>query len=266
MAQIRIGIGGWDFAGWRKNFYSVGLPHAKELEFASRQVTTIEINGTFYRTQKPENYRSWADATPDDFVFSVKAHRLTTHRKMLAQAEASIAQFFASGVLQLRGKLGPVLWQFAPTKKFDAEDFEAFLKLLPRELEGRSIRHVVEVRHASFCDPAFIDLAEHYGTAICLAQSEKYPLIADVTADFVYLRLQQSEASNECGYTAKELDQWAARAQLWAKGDLPADLPYTANASATNHPRDCFIYFIAGAKERNPAAACALIERIREVR
>ncbi len=182
---------------------------------------------------------------------------------MLAEAEASIAQFFASGILELRGKLGPVLWQFAPTKKFDAEDFEAFLKLLPRELEGRSIRHVVEVRHASFCEPAFVDLAKHYGTAICLAQSEKYPLIADVTADFVYLRLQQSEASSESGYTASELNHWAQRAKLWAQGGLPADLPYIVDASATKHERDCFIYFIAGAKERNPAAACALIERIR---
>jgi len=276
MAQIRIGIGGWDFPGWRKNFYPEGLAHAKELAFASRHVTTIEINSTFYRTQNPESFRRWADTVPDDFQFAVKAHRLTTQRKELAGAAPSIAQFLGSGVLDLGAKLGPLLWQFAPTKKFECEDFEAFLSALPREAEGRPLRHVVEVRHESFCDPAFIALARRHGTAICLAESEKYPMIADVTADFVYLRLQKSQASIASGYSDAQLAQWARRAKLWAAGDVPSDLPCVADTLAETStkapakrgkasakvPRDAFIYFIAGAKERNPAAARALIAKL----
>jgi uncharacterized protein YecE (DUF72 family) len=274
MAQIKIGIGGWDFPGWRKNFYPAGLARAKELAFASRHVTSIEINSTFYRSQKPESFRRWAETAPDDFLFSVKAHRLTTHRKELAGAAPSIALFFASGVLELGTKLGPILWQFAPTKRFESEDFEAFLSALPREAEGRPLRHAVEVRHASFCDRAFIALAQRYGTAICLADSEKYPMVADVTADFVYLRLQKSDASVAIGYSTAQLDQWAQRAKLWALGDVPDDLPTlmkephkaTPSKGSTSAkgkaPRDCFIYFIAGAKEHNPAAAQALIAKL----
>lgn len=274
MAQIKIGIGGWDFPGWRKNFYPAGLAQAKELAFASRHVSSIEINSTFYRSQKPESFRRWADAVPDDFIFSIKAHRLATHRKELAGAAPSIAQFFESGVLDLGLKLGPILWQFAPTKKFESEDFEAFLNALPRKAEGRPLRHAVEVRHASFCDPAFIALAQRHGVAICLADSEKYPTIADVTADFVYLRLQKSDASVATGYSTVQLDQWAQRAKLWALGDVPDDLPTVMNGPANapsskgsetgkgKEPRDCFIYFIAGAKEHNPAAAQALIAKL----
>jgi uncharacterized protein YecE (DUF72 family) len=262
MARIRIGIGGWDFPGWRKSFYPAGLPHAEELAFASRHVSTIEINSTFYRTQRPESFRHWAEQTPDDFVFSVKAHRLTTHRKVLAEAGPAISHFLDSGVLELGLKLGPLLWQFAPTKKFEPDDFEAFLASLPDEYGGRVLRHVVEVRHASFCQPAFVELARQYNTAICLVESDKYPLIADVTADFVYARLQKSAASQETGYSAQKLDEWAVRARLWASAAMPQDLHYLAK-SFEKHPdgRDIFLYFISGAKERNPAAACALLER-----
>jgi uncharacterized protein YecE (DUF72 family) len=265
MAQIRSGIGGWDFPGWRKNFYPVGLAQAKELDYASRHVTTIEINGTFYRTQKPESFRRWAEAVPENFLFSVKAHRLTTHRKDLTEAEPSIAQFLTSGVLELGARLGPLLWQFAPTKKFVSDDFEHFLAALPREAEGHRLRHVVEVRHASFCDPAFVALTQKYETAICLAESDKYPLIADVTADFVYLRLQKTRSEIATGYSADELDRWTERAKLWSSGEVPPDLPYLAEGQKPRkQPRDCFVYFIAGAKERNPAAAQALMARLAE--
>jgi uncharacterized protein YecE (DUF72 family) len=263
MARIRSGIGGWDFAGWRKNFYPAGLAKAKELEFASRHVPTIEINGTFYRTQTSESFRRWAETVPEDFLFAVKAHRLTTHRKQLAEAGPSITQFLASGVLELGSKLGPLLWQFAPTKKFEPDDFEAFLAALPNEVEGRRLRHVVEVRHVSFCVPAFVALAQKYAAAICLADSAKYPLIADVTADFVYMRLQKSQADIETGYSARELDQWAERARIWSSGDVPKDMPHIAqDEKVKKQARDCFVYFIAGAKERNPTAAQALMARL----
>jgi uncharacterized protein YecE (DUF72 family) len=263
MARIRSGIGGWDFAGWRKNFYPAGLAKAKELEFASRHVPTIEINGTFYRTQSPDSFRRWAETVPEDFLFAVKAHRLTTHRKELAEAGPSIMQFLTSGVLELGNKLGPLLWQFAPTKKFEPDDFEGFLAALPNEAEGLGLRHVVEVRNESFCVPAFVALAQKYAVAICLADSAKYPLIADITADFVYLRLQQSQADIETGYSSKQIDQWTERARIWSSGSAPEDVPYIArDEKLKKQPRDCFVYFIAGAKERNPAAAQALMARI----
>jgi uncharacterized protein YecE (DUF72 family) len=262
MSKIRVGIGGWNFAPWRNNFYPPGLAHAKELGFASRKVTAIEINATFYRTQSPQTYRRWAEETPDDFIFSLKAHRLTTHRKILAEAGPSIEHFLSSGVLELKEKLGPIVWQFAPTKKFEPEDFEAFLSALPSQMNGQKLRHVAEVRHDSFCTPAFIALLRHHQVAVCVAHSRKYPLIADPTADFIYVRLQES-TDQETGYEPRALDQWARRAVIWAAGDVPDDLPLISDVPAEKLPsRDCFIYFIAGAKERNPAAACALIERL----
>jgi len=259
--RIKVGIGGWNFVPWRDNFYPKGLPQAQELEFASRAVTTIEINSTFYRTQAATSYRRWHDATPDDFSFAVKAHRLTTHRKHLGEAGDSIAHFLDSGLLELGKKLGPINWQLAPTKKFEPEDCEAFLSAL-REKGGASLRHVLEVRHESFCCSDFIALARRYDMAICLALSDKYPLIADVTSDFVYARLQQAQASEPAGYPKKVLDAWAARAKLWAQGKAPDDLPTFGMKPAATKTRDCFIYFIAAAKERNPAAAQALIARL----
>lgn len=263
MAQIRVGIGGWNFAPWRNSFYPRDLPHARELSYASRLVTSIEINATFYRTQTAESFRRWAAETPDDFVFAVKAHRLTTHRKLLSESGPAIERFLASGLLELGPKLGPVLWQFAATKKFEAEDFEAFLAALAGKAGGAKLRHVVEVRHQSFCDPAFIALARRYDIAICLSDSDKYPRIADISSDFIYARLQRSKASYETGYSQSEIDIWSERAKLWAKGGDPEDPQHFGKIGAKKlKDRDCFIFFIAGAKERNPAAACALLERL----
>lgn len=263
MARIRVGIGGWNFAPWRDNFYPRGLPQAQELHYASRHVTAIEINATFYRTQTAQSFRRWAAETPDDFVFAVKAHRLSTHRKLLADSGPAIEHFLSSGLLELGPKLGPVLWQFAATKKFEPEDFEAFLAALAEK--GPQLRHVVEVRHASFCDPAFVALARRYNTAICIADSDKYPQIADISADFIYARLQRSKASHEAGYAGSEIESWSERAQLWAKGGDPKDLQHFATPGAKKlKDRDSFVFFISGAKERNPAAACALLERLEQ--
>lgn len=263
MTTIRVGIGGWTYAPWRDNFFPRGLKHADELSFASRHVSSIEVNGTFYRLQSPDSFKRWADETPDDFIFALKAHRITTHRKVLAESGSAITRFLESGVLELGKKLGPILWQFAPTKKFEAEDFEAFLALLPQKLGGHALRHVVEVRHQSFVDAASVTLARRYGVAICLALSDKYPLIADVTADFIYARLQTSQSAEANGYPAKELDRWASYVKHWSEGKTVADLPLLAEPpSGKGKSHDCFIYFIAAAKERNPAAAMALMERL----
>jgi uncharacterized protein YecE (DUF72 family) len=264
VAKIRVGIGGWSFAPWRDNFYPRGLKQADELAFASRHVSTIEVNGTFYRTQSADSFHRWAEETPEGFVFSIKAHRLTTHRKVLAESGPTITRFLDSGLAELGKKLGPILWQFAPTKKFEPEDFESFLSNLPPKLDSLKLRHVVEVRHESFCTEDFVALARRYKVAICLALSNKYPLIADMTADFVYARLQTSQSKEPQGYPKKELDRWASYAEQWAAGKAVDGLPLIAKPPATKaKARDCFIYFIAGAKERNPAAAMALMERLK---
>ena len=261
--MIRVGIGGWVFAPWRGEFYPKGLPHARELEHASRKLTAIEINGTFYRTQTPASFHKWANETPDDFMFSVKGPQFATNRKVLAEAAPSIERFFGSGVFELKSKLGPILWQMAPTKKFEPDDFAAFLALLPRELDGRTIRHVVEVRHASFLVPAFIELLRKHSVAVVLVESGKHPLIADLTSDFVYARLQGTSEREKTGYSAKALDAWAKRAKEWEAGGAPADLATIAPAASETKPRDVFIYMISGAKVRAPAAAMALLERLK---
>jgi uncharacterized protein YecE (DUF72 family) len=261
--MIRVGIGGWVYEPWRGVFYPKGLPRARELAHASRNVTTIEINGTFYGTQKPASFCRWADETPDDFVFSLKGPRYATHRRVLAEAGASIERFFASGVLELRAKLGPVLWQFAPTKAFDAEDFAAFLALLPQRLEGQAIRHAVEVRHESFLVPEFVELLRKFSVAVAAIESDKHPLIADVTGDFVYARLQRTAETVQTGYAPRALATWAERARTWAAGGVPDDLPTIARAARSKGKRDVFIYMIAGAKVRAPAAAMALLERLK---
>ncbi|MEA2903442.1 MAG: hypothetical protein QOI12_829 [Alphaproteobacteria bacterium] len=261
--MIRVGIGGWVFKPWRGVFYPDGLPQARELDHASRQLTTIEINGTFYRTQKPDSFRKWAGETPDDFVFALKGPQFATNRRVLAEAGPSIERFFASGVLELKSKLGPVLWQMAPTKRFDPEDFAAFLALLPQRLDGKSIRHVVEVRHESFVTPAFIELLRRFSVAVVLVESDKHPPIADVTGDFVYARLQKTSETVKTGYRPAALEAWAKRAQVWAGGGAPDDLPTVAKPVPAKAPRDVFIYMIAGAKVRAPAAAMALLERLK---
>ena len=262
--MIRVGIGGWVFKPWRGTFYPPDLPQARELEYASRKLTTIEINGTFYRTQSPTSFRKWAAETPDDFVFSLKAPRAATHRRVLAEAGESIERFFASGVLELGRKLGPVLWQLHPAKKFAADDVAAFLALLPRRVEGTAIANVIELRHASFRDAAFIEMARKHSVAIALVQSDKHALIADVTGDVVYMRLERTSDAVETGYSASELDLWAKRSQAFADGGT-TDLPAIAKPPAKKK-RDVFIYMIAGAKMRAPAAAMALIEKLKSER
>jgi uncharacterized protein YecE (DUF72 family) len=261
--MIRVGIGGWVFKPWRGAFYPQGLPQARELEHASRAVTTIEINGTFYGSQKPESFRRWAAETPDDFVFSLKGPRFTTHRGVLAEAGASIERFFASGVLELKSKLGPILWQLPPTKAFEPADFAAFLALLPQQLDGRPVRHAVEVRHKSFCVPEFVTLMRELSVAIVLVDSEQHPLIADVTGDFLYLRLQRTSEEIHTGYAAADLKAWANRAHAFAQGGMPSDLSTLAPASGANAKRDVFIYMISGAKVRAPAAARALLAALK---
>jgi uncharacterized protein YecE (DUF72 family) len=241
-ARIRVGIGGWVFPPWRGTFYPKDVKQADELAYASRQVTAIEINGTFYGAQKPASFRRWHDDTPDDFVFSVKGPRYATHRSDLAEAGPSVERFFNSGVLELRDKLGPILWQFPPFLRFDEAGFATFLDLLPSAIDNRPIRHVVEVRHASFAAPAFADLLRSHGVAVAFVDDAKVPAIDAATTDFVYARLRRCVEDELTGYSPDAIAVWAERARTWSAGT-----------------RDCFVYFINGAKVRAPSAAQALI-------
>ena len=244
--RIRVGIGGWVYPPWRGAFYPKGLRQAEELGFASRQVTAIEINGTFYRIQTPASFKKWRDETPDDFMFSLKGPRFLTHRGELASAAPYMERFFASGLLDLEDKFGPILWQFAATLAFDRADFAAFLDLLPAAIEGRALRHVVEVRHPSFRTPEFVALLRERRIALALVDDATYPAFDELTADFAYLRLRRCAEIEETGYPPEALDAAAVRLRAWA---------------AAGH--DCFLYFINGAKLRAPAAAQALIGRLR---
>jgi uncharacterized protein YecE (DUF72 family) len=239
------------------------LAHSRELEYAGSKLTSIEINGTYYGSQKPESFAKWRDETPEDFVFSVKGPRFATNRRVLAEAGESIERFFKSGVTELKSKLGPINWQFATTKRFAPEDFAAFLKLLPSSVDGLAIRHAVEVRNESFCSPDFIALARAHGVAVVIAGDSEYPQIADVTAPFLYLRIMGTVDGEEAGYPAAALDLWAERAKAWAAGGSPPDLKTVAAHEPVGHGREVFLYVISGHKVRNPAAAMALIERVR---
>jgi uncharacterized protein YecE (DUF72 family) len=263
--RIRAGIGGWTFEPWRGVFYPKGLKQAAELEYASRHLTAIEVNGTYYSTFKPDSFAKWRAATPDGFKFSIKASRFCTNRKVLADMGQSMAVFLGQGLVELGDRLGPILWQFMGTKKFEPEDFEGFLKLLPGSLEGLPLRHVVEPRHETFRDPAFVALCRKYDVTICLADHETYPLIPDVAGDLVYARLQTGSDEIETAYAPADLDLWAERFGTFAAGGQPADLPRVDPTShATNTPRDVFAFFIHEGKVRAPAAAMALLQRVGE--
>jgi uncharacterized protein YecE (DUF72 family) len=262
MAAIRIGIGGWNFPEWRGRFYPAGLPHAQELAYASAHLTSIEINGTFYRHQSPASFAAWRDATPDGFVFSVKAHRATTHGREFGGDVSAVARFLESGIGELREKLGPVFWQFPHTRKFDASVCGAFLASLPRTHEGRPLRHAIEARHPSFDDPAWVALLREHRVALVLVESGKQALRGDVTADFVYARLQMNEAAAEEGYDSAALDNWAARLKGWSTGKPVKDLELTAAPALKPGKLDCFAYFISGDKERAPDAAMAMLKRL----
>ena len=246
--SIYAGIGGWTFEPWRGVFYPEGLAQKRELEFASRALTSIEINGTYYSTFKPDSWMKWRDETPDDFVFSVKASRYCTNRKVLSEGKESFDRFLDQGLTALGDKLGPINWQFMATKKFDPVDFEGFLKLLPKEKDGLRLRHALEVRSSTFDTPEFYDLAAKYGAAIVYAvddEAPEWPRIDQPTAGFTYARLMSSREDEPTGMTSEELDAVADQAQGWAeRGDV-------------------FAYFISGAKVRNPAAAQALIEKLK---
>jgi uncharacterized protein YecE (DUF72 family) len=242
--NIRVGIGGWTFEAWRGVFYPDDLRQKRELEFASRAVTSIEINGTYYSTFKPDSWRKWHDETPDDFVFAVKASRYCTNRKVLAEAGPAVDKFVAQGLVELGPKLGPINWQFATTKKFDAADFGAFLALLPREHAGVRLRHAMEVRNPSFGVPEFYDLCRKHNAAIVYALDEEFPEIDEATADFTYARFMASSEKLKAGVSPKDVKALATRTKAWTKRG------------------DVFAYFIAGAKVRNPAAAQALIAEL----
>jgi uncharacterized protein YecE (DUF72 family) len=260
---IRVGVGGWSYAPWRGVFYPKGLKQADELSFATSKLTSIEINATHYRLQSPKSFRIWGATAPDGFVFSVKGPRLVTQQKALAETGRFVERFVTSGLAELGDKLGPILWQFAPFKRFDEEDFGKFLELLPRDLDGLKLNHVVEVRHASFNTQRFVELARDSGVAIVYVDAEGWPSIADLTGDVVYARLQRGDDTLAAAYPPGELDRWVGLAKAWSKGQTPGDLPLLVTAEANKtRPRDVFIYFIHEGKLRAPAAAMALIERL----
>jgi uncharacterized protein YecE (DUF72 family) len=263
---VYVGIGGWTFEPWRGVFYPDKLPHAKELGYASERLTSIEVNGTFYRSQTPATFRKWAGEVPQGFVFALKGPRFATNRRVLKEAGDSIKWFLNSGVTELGAHLGPLLWQFAPTKKFDAADFGGFLELLPESFDGHKLRHVVEVRHDSFSTPEFTSLLRTFKIPVVFTDHVKYPNIADITGDFVYARLQRGKDTIVTAYPQDDIAAWAARLQAWAKGGAPGDLPLVDakdKAATKASPRDVFAYVIHEGKVRAPAGAMALIERLR---
>jgi uncharacterized protein YecE (DUF72 family) len=285
--KVRVGISGWRYAPWRGDFYPEGVPQAQELAYAARCFDTIEINGTFYSLQRPEYFRRWAAETPDDFVFAVKGARFITHMRKLRDVETPLANFFASGVLSLGRKLGPILWQFPPNFRFDAERIEAFFKLLPRDTEAastlarrhdsrlkgrawtaidrkRPLRHAMEIRHQSFVTPAFIALLRRHRVAMVCADTVEWPLLMDLTADFVYCRLHGSEVLYASGYDEPAIRVWARRVAAWARGAEPADAKRVIDKPAPRRAaRDVFVYFDNDAKVRAPYDAQALERRVR---
>jgi len=283
--MIEIGISGWTYEGWRGTFYPQKLPHHKELEFASRQLPSIEINGTFYSLQRPSSYDQWYEKTPEDFLFSVKANRYITHVKKLKDPEIPMANFFASGVLNLREKLGPFLWQFPPSMGFDPDRWKNFLELLPKDFkeasklarkselpeertsyridENRRLRHAVEVRHMSFLNPWFVDLLREHGVAIVFADTAgKWPYLEDVTSDFIYIRLHGESELYVSGYDDASLEFWSDRIEAWKNGREPLDALKISDEKPPQKKRDIFVYFDNDAKVRAPVDARSLIKKV----
>lgn len=261
-ADIRVGVGGWTYEPWRNNFYPADLPAARELEYASRQLTAIEVNGTYYSTQKPATFAKWREQTPEGFVFSLKANRFATNRRVLAEAGESVQRFVGSGIAELGPKLGPIVWQFAPTKRFDAVDFEAFIRLLPAQGSGLALRHAMDVRHDSFKCDEYLALARKHGLATVFTDSDDYPAFADVTGGFVYVRIMRTESGLPQGLQPAVFDSLAACARVWCEGGEPSGLPRIQPAPPAAAPRDVFVFFISAAKEKAPAAAMALLQRL----
>ncbi len=282
---VRIGISGWTYPPWRGTFYPKGLRQKDELEYAASRFRSIEINGTFYGTQRPPVFADWAARTPEDFVFSVKAPRYITHLLRLQDAETALANFFASGLLRLGTKLGPLLWQLPPSFKFDPDRIETFLKLLPhttaeaaklaghhdKRMNGRTwteagpslkIRHAMEIRHESFRSPAFIKLLRTHHVALVCADTVDWPRLMDVTADFVYVRLHGSEELYASGYDDEALDAWAARVTAWARGSEPTKPERVDGPAEKRAHRDVFVYFDNDIKIRAPRDAATLAERV----
>lgn len=244
--QIRVGIGGWTYEPWRGLFYPDKLPHSKELEYASRQLGAIEINSTFYGRQKRTSWEAWEKIVPDGFQFAIKGARYNVSRSRLAEGAEGLSKFFAQGFTALGPKLGPILWQFLPRRKFDADDIAGFFDLLPAKLDGIELRHAIEPRDDSFRDEKFFDLCRNRNIAVVFEDSDEYPLIEADTADFIYARLQRMRSEVSTGYDEAALKKFAARSRKWRKDG-----------------RDVYIFMINGAKERAPAAALALQERLR---
>ena len=260
--RIHVGIGGWDFDPWRGTFYPEGLAKAKQLQHLGTRLNATEVNATYYSTMSPATFAKWAASVPDGFTFAVKASHFCTNRKNLGEAGESIGKFCAQGFTELGDKLGPILWQLAPTKKFDADEIRAFLMLLPTSRDGIGLRHALEVRHESFKRREFVALARASNIAIVYADHPTYPEIGDLTADFAYARLQQTEEAEPAGYGTATLDRWAEVATGWAAGKSPKGLDYISDAEAPESSRETFIFFISGAKVRNPAAAEALTGKL----
>ena len=259
---IRVGIGGWTYEPWRGVFYPKGLAQKRELEFASRALTSIEVNGTFYGSQKPESFARWHDEAPEGFVFALKGPRFATNRRLLAGAGESIERFLTSGVTGLKAKLGPINWQLPPTKAFDAADFEGFLKLLPARHDGLALRHAVEARHPSFAVPEVVAMARAHGVAMVVAGDSGHPLIPDPTAPFVYARIMGTVDGEPHGYSGAALGLWAGRARAWATGERADGLPLLGGGAPHDERREVFLYVISGFKQANPHAAMGIIERL----
>jgi len=284
--RVRVGTSGWLYPRWRGDFYPTGLRQADELGYLARRLPSVEVNGTFYSLTRPATCAAWRRSTPPDFVFAIKGSRYITHLLKLANSEHAVANFFASGILRLGSQLGPILWQLPPQLPFDRERAQRFFSALPRDVAGAerwarrhdarttgrsalrapdgrqaTLRHAVEVRHPSFACAEFVDLARHYGVAIITGVDSDFPVIADLTADFAYVRIMGTTETEEKGYSEQALDEWAYRARTLAEGQVPGDLE-TCGAKQPPQPRDVYLYVISGYKTLNPAAAMALIERL----